>query len=356
MPPPADGSVDPYRDLAGALHDVSNALTVILGWVAEARGAEGQQVAHALQMIEERARAARDLSRRAIGASPPTPPEERVLDDVVVDVAAALAIEAQRAGVRIEVREAKSSARVAAASDLSEVLTNLVLNALAFAPRGSAVFMEVGAAEAKVVVSVRDEGPGIEAERAARLFDGSSTRAGGAGVGLRHARAVARARGGDLSFVAGEGPGARFQVSWPRGVAPRHFPASSSRLPLLAGRRVLVLEDDPDVAVLLETALGARGASVTLAKSASELPDALRAQHDAALLDLSPIVDDVEGALGELRKVSPHARLVFISGSAAGLPEALHAEGVRWVRKPFEIGEVVAALTDDAPPASTKKP
>ena len=70
--------------------------------------------------------------------------------------------------------------------------------------------------------------------------------------------------------------------------------------------------------------------------------------HDAALVDLSPIAHDVRGAVEALRKGSPGLALVFISGSALGLPEGLDSEtgDVRWVRKPFEVGEIVAALTE----------
>ena len=47
-----------------------------------------------------------------------------------------------------------------------------------------------------------------------------------------------------------------------------------------------------------------------------------------------------------LRRGSPDVAIVFISGSSARLPDELEEEGVRWVRKPFEIGEIVAALTE----------
>ena len=64
---------DPKRAALGALHEVSNALTVLLGWVAEARepDATPEEVERALRIIEQRGRAARDLARRAIGAKVP---------------------------------------------------------------------------------------------------------------------------------------------------------------------------------------------------------------------------------------------------------------------------------------------
>jgi CheY-like chemotaxis protein len=166
---------------------------------------------------------------------------------------------------------------------------------------------------------------------------------------LKHARAVARAAGGDLELVTdGVVRGARFRLRWPR-VEPTlsRAPVSAPRPAILAGTRVLVLEDDYDVATLLETSLGARGAHVVVVRTAAELVERA-AGHDAALVDLSPIADDVRGAVDALRRGSPDVALVFISGSAVGLPEGLQAEGerIRWIRKPFELGEIVAALAE----------
>jgi len=334
-----------YDDVVGALHDVSNALTVLLGWVASARaeGATPEQIEQALAMIEERARAARDLARRAIGAAPeaedPAAPFDAVLDGAL----RALEVEAERAGVRLVSRGAPT-ARVSG-GDVSHVLTNLVLNALAHAPRGTEVTIDATLADGRVVVDISDRGPGVDPSRADAIFEGDSTRAGGAGVGLRHARSVARAAGGDLVLADGAGKGALFRLTWPHSGAALPPPPMSARLPVLEGTRVLVLEDDADVATLLETALGARGAKVTVATNAAELAKAAASRHDAALIDLSPIADDVEGAIGRVRAGSPDARLVVISGSAVGMPEALSGGGVHWVRKPFEVSEVVAALT-----------
>ena len=107
----------------------------------------------------------------------------------------------------------------------------------------------------------------------------------------------------------------------------------------------MVLEDDDDVCTLLEASLGARGAQVTIARNAAELARAIdRREHDAALLDLSPIARDVEGALASFRKNSPRASVVFITGSVDRLPEHLAGQ-VHCVRKPFEVSEVVEALS-----------
>lgn len=339
---------DPHRDVTGALHDVSNALTVLLGWVAEARsgGGSAEQVDRALAIVEGRARTARDLARRAIGAPSIVDDREDALDHVIDDVVEALAVEAQRSGVTLVVACRCPGLHIPLAADASQILTNLVLNALAWAPRGTRVMIEARVEFGSLSVFVQDEGPGVPAGQAGRVFGGVSGREGGAGVGLKHARALARAAGGDLNLLGGGGRGARFRLRWQRFETKIPLaPVSSPRPATLAGMRVLVLEDDADVAGLLESALGARGAQVAVARTVDELKQRALERNDAALIDLSPIAHDVRGAVEALRLGSPDVALVFISGSAAGLPDGLDGDRVRWVRKPFDVVEVVAAIT-----------
>lgn len=334
---------DPHRDLQGALHEVSNALTVLLGWVAEARdpSATPADVLHALRIVEERARTARRLARRAIGAAVPAGGDLEI-SALIRDASDALTLEAERAGVALELGS-MPPARVPLGEDVVQIVTNLVLNAFAHAPKGSSVTIEAEADERAVRIDVCDSGPGVADERAERIFEGESTRDGGAGVGLRHARAMARAAGGDLGLLGREGGvGARFRLTWPRTLPVPAPPRSVPRAKLLEGLRVLVLEDDRDVTELLEAALNARGAEVTVARTAEELDARLEATHGAVLVDLSPIATDPSAAVRRMRGRAKDATIVLITGSAERIPPGL--EGTTWVRKPFEVGEVVDAL------------
>ena len=121
-------------------------------------------------------------------------------------------------------------------------------------------------------------------------------------------------------------------------------PASSQNASLY-GSRVLLVEDDEAVIDLLDTALTARGADVVSIRSHRDLGPALAAgPFDVALFDISPIRDDIEGALSSVREANSALRVVVISGSAVQMP-SLPAEWVAaWVRKPFEVGEIIQAL------------
>jgi CheY-like chemotaxis protein len=334
----------PQRDLAGVLHDVSNALTVLLGWIGEARaeGARPEDVAYALRIVEQRARVARDLARQAIGASRIETPA--ATDEITREVVETLRVEAAHAAVAL-VADDRSEGQVMGALDLMQVLTNLVLNAIAFAPRDTNVEVAVSSSETEIVWTVTDHGAGVPEDKRDAIFDGESLRPGGVGVGLRHARALARAWGGDVVLLPKvDGSGARFLVSWPRADLVPRPPVSAPRLPQLAGMRVLVLEDDLAVTQLVETALEARGAEVVVARAVSELNAALEAPFDAALIDLSPIEADVPGALRSIRQASPGIALVLITGSADRIGDWSEAEGMQLVRKPFEVSELLTAL------------
>lgn len=343
-------AADPHRDLAGVLHDVSNALTVLLGWVAEARAQDvsKEDSAYALAIVEQRARVARDLARQAIGST--RIDEQKPLGDIINEVATGLRVEATRAGATIRANGADALAKVAGAVDVSQILTNLVLNALAFAPRGTVIEIDLTCDDARCRVVVTDQGPGVPAAIRASIFDGESQRPGGTGVGLRHSRALARAAGGDLELLAQrDGKGASFALSWPRvDIVPRAPLSSAPRVRELAGIRVLLVEDDTAVTQLLETALEGRGADVTIAATRSELAKVIAEGDEpfhAALVDLSPIADDVGGAISSLRTSSPGIDLILITGSADRLPDVVASEAMKLVRKPFELGEVFSALT-----------
>src|SRR5690348_9275892 len=129
----------PATDLAGALHEVSNALTVIVGWIEEAR-AEGGTTSGALDFAVSRARQARNIVRRAIGARvPPDPP--RAVWSIVHDAVLGLGPEARRSGVRLatNVDASVRDREVFQGSSVEQILTNLILNAIAFSTKGAEV-------------------------------------------------------------------------------------------------------------------------------------------------------------------------------------------------------------------------
>lgn len=351
-------------EVLGVLHDVSNALTVILGWVGAARAAGSPRdlVEDALAVIERRARMARDMAREALGAEGyevDGRARMQATDAIVAELLKALAQEAAHARVRVHVERRGPNLTVPQSAAASQVLTNLLLNALAFSPAGGTVSLDVDTSFAVARFRVADEGPGVPVERRASIFSaGKTTRVGGAGVGLRHARALAASCGGELVLLESALPGAHFQLTWPcvQGT-PAPVRPSLRKLPLFAGRTFLLCDDDRDVADLLATGLEARGAEVIVSASGESLLGELarHEQIDAVLLDRSPVADSLDVVGRALASHRARPPVVAITGSTDSFGEAFEAVRKTFLRKPFEMGDLVEALalvlgatTDDA--------
>ena len=138
---------------------------------------------------------------------------------IIEEVAGVLRHEAERRGVALEVQLPAGSAKVAAAADaLSDIVSNLVANALEAAPRGGRVSLSAVANDGCGVLAVEDDGPGIAPENREKILQPFfTTKTQGTGLGLTIvARRVAEC-GGKLEW---QSPmhgtrGTRFQVSLP---------------------------------------------------------------------------------------------------------------------------------------------
>ena len=105
---------------------------------------------------------------------------------------------------------------------LSRALQNLIRNALEAMPRGGHLTVRtslgVDAAADRVIVSVEDEGEGMDARQAERAFDEFyTTKPTGSGLGLAFVRRVARAHGGDATLSSRVGVGTIVQMRLPVG-------------------------------------------------------------------------------------------------------------------------------------------
>ncbi len=106
---------------------------------------------------------------------------------------------------------------------LRQVLGNLMANALQHTPETAGVTVRVGTDDDKAVLEVCDEGPGMSADDAHRVFErfyrADSSRArtsGGSGLGLSIVDSLVYAHGGTVSVTTAPGLGCRFKVSLPR--------------------------------------------------------------------------------------------------------------------------------------------
>lgn len=120
---------------------------------------------------------------------------------------------------------------------LARLFRNVLENAIRFSPRGAHVVVRGRAGDTSFVVEVTDEGPGVQAREAERIFE-PFARVGdaagvGTGLGLTIARGIARSSGGDVAVRPGRG--GCFVITLPLSVSGRDHPSRSSNEDALAG-------------------------------------------------------------------------------------------------------------------------
>ena len=169
---------------------------------------------------------------------------------------------------------------------LSQVVWNLVSNAIKFTPRGGRVDVSLTRRGERFVLEVSDTGQGIEPaflpfvfERFRQAEASASRRHGGLGLGLSIVKHLVDVHGGEVRVESdGAGHGARFTVELPAS-AEVVVPVASAAPPLdpprLSGARVLVVDDEPDAKDLVRRLLEEQGALVVTAGSAAEALDML---------------------------------------------------------------------------------
>ncbi len=235
---------------------------------------------------------------------------------------------------------------------LTQVITNLISNAVKFSPPGGHVYVSVEPVDRLVRLCVRDEGPGIPDEFRTRIFtkfaqaDSSDTRQkGGTGLGLVIAKEIVEHHGGRLWFESEIGQGTSFYVDLPAMAAEPRRREPSQR------PTVLVCEDDADIAAILGEILTREGLDVAFAPTLAQARVAL-AQPDAyqaLLLDL--VLPDGDGVslIRELRGQEPTRDLpvIVVSAQAQRGREAIDSHAlnvVDWMDKPIEIARLQRAV------------
>jgi signal transduction histidine kinase len=270
-------------------------------------------------------------------------------------------IEAAGIALRVALPSAPVIAHVDAAR-LTQVMGNLLQNALKFSAPGGWIEVHMSAAEGWAEVGVRDGGAGIDPELLRSLFEpfvqgerSMERGQGGLGLGLALARGVVRMHGGEISARSeGRERGAEFIMRLPLGPAeatthPLGDGADEVAVPA-APKRVLIVDDNRDAADSLAQLVELFGHDAEVAHDGPSALACFDARHpDVVLCDIGlPGMNGYEVARRMREKGAP-VRLVAVSGYAQ--PEDLRQSAAsgfdQHVAKP-PAPDAIRRLLDEA--------
>ncbi len=220
---------------------------------------------------------------------------------------------------------------------LIQVIGNLLHNAVKYTPEGGQIRIGLQRHGQQAVVSVRDTGIGISAELLPHVFDlfiqaeRSLDRAqGGLGLGLTLVRRLVELHGGQVEALSeGLDKGSEFRVTLPILPMARSLTAveaaTSSYAPRSAGHRILVVDDNADMADSLQVLLNALGHEAYAAYNGASALEAIPTlRPEVVLLDLGlPGMNGYEVAK-RIRADHPRGRLLLVALTGYGQDEDRH--------------------------------
>jgi signal transduction histidine kinase/ActR/RegA family two-component response regulator len=337
--------------LATLSHELRTPLNAIVGWTSMlTRGqVDPERMPRVFESLDRNAQSQAQLIADVLDVSRiVTGKLELQMSTVDMCGLVALATESVRAAasgknIEMSLEEAPDCFVRGDPGRLEQVVWNLLSNAIKFTPAGGSIRVAVSRDERQVVVSVADTGAGIAQEFLPHVFDRfrqadqTSTRThGGLGLGLSIVKHLVELHGGTVSASSdGPGQGACFAVRLPAGELTDAPPLASPPLAAeisLAGRTILVVDDDASTRDVVAAAMERAGAEVRVAASAAEAWNALHERTpDLVVADLAMPVEDGFSFMRRVRNNSNvGGRLPAIALSAfadAGSEESARAAG-----------------------------
>ena len=370
------------RMASGVAHEYNNLNAVVLAGLERLhRHISGDQAAHDLvQRVLGAVERSRRISESLLTLGRPSDGQATVIDlrPHLTDTMALMELRARRFGTALRLESDQQSCPVRIdRNDLHQVLSNLVVNALHAVHRAvdPTVVVRIERRGQHVVLTVRDNGVGIDADDMPRLFQPFFSRkgphdrsglfpasAGGTGLGLPVCQVLVDRAGGDLVVTSRAGQGTTVTVTLPLCEEPAPS-ATPSATPVQqpgitptvrpAGKpRVVALDDNTQLCQLLHDALSDAGIPVRTHI------DPLRFLAEQPLDEIDLLVLDwqmpgmgggeVLQHIGDAKRATP-LRVLVVSGEPPVLPDpappGVTIIGV--VMKPFRLAELIKRISGD---------
>ena len=357
--------------LAGVAHELNNPLSIVMGRAALlAEKMSGNPLAADAQRIHEAAERCGRIVRTFLNMarSRPANRSEVALNDLAMAAVDMLGYVLRSHGIAVTLDLLPGLPPVKADADqIGQIVLNLIVNAqqaLGARDHGRRLTVSTGLTPMtdgdrrrvpRVWMRVRDNGPGIAPELRERVFEPFFTTKSegvGTGLGLAVSRSIARDHGGELTLLD-DGSGACFSLQLPVSGEPEATETEPVPLAETDERhaRLLVVDDEPEIAELIGEMLSGAGYEVMTAESgAVALAMLAEARFDAIVSDLHMPDLDGAGLWREVKRQWPALarRMLFVTGDTLSPTARQFLDEARAssLNKPFAKAELLARVTE----------
>jgi two-component system NtrC family sensor kinase len=366
--------------ISGVAHELNNPLSAIVAFSQLLRTDQRlpADMAHDAELLMQEA----DRTRRIVQsllefARQRAPVRQQQSVKALVDRTLELhayALRAKRVEVHLEIPDHLPPVDVDP-GQIQQVLLNLTTNAIqaisSVARQGNLTISVESITDPEgesVRLRIHDDGPGVSPKIQPRLFEPFFTTRDvgeGTGLGLSVSYGIVASHGGSLRYEPADGPGATFVLELPASrradlaapgvAAPEPIDLRRRTATAVAGKRVacriLAVDDEPAIRIILERGLGRAGYDVTVAASGAEGIELLAGREfDLMLIDHRMSGMDGIETYRRAIEVRPEMadRAVIMSGDTLNpaLKAFAHETGLRMLDKPFDVSTVLALVEE----------
>jgi PAS domain S-box-containing protein len=346
---------------SGVAHDFNNALAGILGNTQLLlNSVKDEEWKESLQTIEKVAkdsaqtvRRLQDFTRRKIRQELYKLNVNSIVNDAMEITKPKWKDEAQVKGIQIEmVSHLEEIPSVAGtASELREVMANLIFNAIEAMPEGGKIEIRTFQRDEKVFIQISDTGMGMKEEVRKKIFEPFFTTKpfSHTGLGLSMSYGIIKRMIGEIDVESEVGKGTTFTLSLPISLEAKEEVTSfpSPEIQRTTGARILVIDDEESVRSVLSRILTRVKYQVNVAKSGEE---GIRLFHekeyDMVLTDLGmPGMSGWE-VCREIKKIKPRIPVGLITGwgNEVGEEKMREVDLDFLISKPFDFNQILSTV------------
>jgi len=346
---------------SGVAHDFNNALAAILGNTQLLlHTAQDEELKETLKIIEKVAkdcgqtvRRLQDFTRKRVDHELFKVDVNAIIRDSMEMTKPKWKDESQSRGIRIEmVSNFEEIPSVPGnASELREVITNMIFNAIEAMPEGGKVELQTFRKERDVLIRISDEGIGISQETQKRIFEPFFTTKPftNTGLGLSMSYGIIKRFGGEIEVESKLGQGTTFTIILPIGEEEKEEAVSPRAIKKATEARILVIDDDEFVRSVLSRTLAQANHQVTLAEDGEKGVQIFKeGKFDIVLTDLGlPRMSGWE-VCRMIKEISPETPVGMITGWGVEKDRnEVEEYGLDFfVSKPFDFNQILNVVSE----------